>query len=109
MKRKKSTGKTTGALVPQKHGGALRNGGTNRGGPGRPPDEFKRICAELASREETIAAVEVILSNPNHPAYLGALKWATEHGYGRPEQTVKHDGEVTHRHGVVILPALHND
>jgi hypothetical protein len=26
-----------GAMIPQKHGGALRNGGTNRGGPGRPP------------------------------------------------------------------------
>lgn len=31
-----------GALVRQPHGGALRNGGTNKGGPGRPP-EYLRI------------------------------------------------------------------
>ena len=38
---KKSTVFSTvpvGALVPQPHGGAIRNGGTNRGGPGRPKD-----------------------------------------------------------------------
>lgn len=32
---------TTGTLVPQPHGGALRHGGTNRGGPGRPPQAVR--------------------------------------------------------------------
>lgn len=31
----------TGTLVPQPHGGALRNGGTNKGGPGRPPEALR--------------------------------------------------------------------
>ena len=30
-----------GALVPMPHGGALRNGGTNRGGSGRPPNVIR--------------------------------------------------------------------
>ena len=31
-------------LIPQPHGGALRNGGTNRGGPGRPPSAVREMC-----------------------------------------------------------------
>lgn len=30
-----------GELVPQPHGGAIRRGGTNAGGPGRPPSRIK--------------------------------------------------------------------
>lgn len=67
---RQSTGKTseraaapnvpeTGALVRQPHGGALRYGGTNRGGTGRPPsaireqlrgdfDRRRRILREIA-------------------------------------------------------------
>jgi hypothetical protein len=62
---RKSTGKTpVGALVPQAHGGALRHGGTNRGGPGRPPsairatarqafDEALPIVAKIVRGKET--------------------------------------------------------
>lgn len=43
-----------GALIPQKHGGALRNGGTNKGGPGRPPnairDDFRELLATGGKR-----------------------------------------------------------
>lgn len=31
-------------LIPQPHGGALRNGGTNKGGPGRPASEIRERC-----------------------------------------------------------------
>lgn len=72
-----------------KHGrGELRVGNPGNWGGGRPPDEFKRICQALASRDETLKAVQAILADDKHPAYLGALKWASEHGYGRPQQTV---------------------
>jgi hypothetical protein len=37
---------TTGALVPQPHGGALRNGGTNKGGMGRVPTRVRRLARE---------------------------------------------------------------
>lgn len=37
-------GTPVGALVPQPHGGALRNGGTNRGGYGRTPDRIRKAA-----------------------------------------------------------------
>jgi hypothetical protein len=42
----KTTAKTTaaGALIRQRHGGALRNGGTNRGGTGRPANKAKALA-----------------------------------------------------------------
>jgi hypothetical protein len=87
----KSTGANplpVGALRPQPHGGALRNGGTNKGGTGRPPDEFKALCRELASNAATMAKVRSILGDENHDLFLGALKWASEHGYGKPTQMI---------------------
>lgn len=43
--RKKTTAKST-ALIPQDHGGALRPGGTNAGGPGRPPSAVRAVLRE---------------------------------------------------------------
>ena len=40
----------TGEMIPQKHGGALRYGGTNRGGPGRPPNEIRNKMRVLGYR-----------------------------------------------------------
>lgn len=84
------------ALRVPKHGkGKLLNGRGigHPGAGGRPPDEFKRICQGLASGAATLAAVQRILKDPDHAAYLGALKWATEHGYGKPTQPVEHTGK----------------
>ena len=72
MTAKKSTARTTvptGALVPQPHGGAIRNGGPNKGNPnapGRPPSAIREHCRgsfadrvgvleEIADSEETSA------------------------------------------------------
>lgn len=55
---------------------------------GRPPDEFKALCRELASNAETVKEVREILKDKHHPAYLGALKWAADRGYGLPSQPV---------------------
>ena len=38
--------------------------------------------------------VPLNLRDPDHPAFVGALKWATEHGYGRPLQRLEADGKV---------------
>jgi hypothetical protein len=105
--RSNSPKKSQGELVVPKHGkGLIRRGSQpgNTPGTGRPPDAFKALCRELASRAETIEAVSGILQNPDHPAYLGALKWATENGYGKPHQTVS--SENLHRHAVIVLPPL---
>lgn len=80
--------------IPVHGRGKLRIGGTNKGGPGRPPDEFKALCQQLATNGAVVAAV--VLRDKDHPAYLGALKWATEHGYGKPKETIdlQHSGKV---------------
>ena len=70
------------------------NTGGKPGRSGRPPDEFKALCRELVTRKETLAAVRKILRDPDHPAFVGALRWATEHGYGRPLQRVEADSKV---------------
>lgn len=47
----KTTEQTTvGELVPQPHGGALRNGGTNKGGPGRTPNELRQLARQSMPR-----------------------------------------------------------
>lgn len=82
------------ATVVRSHGrGKLLAGAQygNKGG-GRPSDAFKEVCRYLASRDETVAAVDAILRDPDHPAFWGALRWASEHGYGRPVQALQHEG-----------------
>ena len=37
----------TGTLIPQTHGGALRYGGTHKGGPGRTPDELRGTIRQI--------------------------------------------------------------
>lgn len=61
-------------------------------GPGRPPDEFKQLCQRLASRNRTVNVVAKILSDEEHPMFMAALKWATEHGYGKAMQPIEHSG-----------------
>jgi hypothetical protein len=83
-------------LVKQPHGGALQRGGTpgNKGG-GRPKNEFKAICRELTTREATLIAVMAILEDPKHEHYMSALKWASEHGYGKATETIENNTTVT--------------
>ncbi len=85
---------------PKANGGALLSAGQpgNKGGTGRPPDAFRELCRELACSGSVAAAA--ILQLPDHPAYIGALKWATEHGYGKPKETVEHSGNVIHTHQI---------
>ena len=47
--------------------------------------------AALASREETLRALETILADPNHPHFIQALKFAADRGYGRPNHDVSLD------------------
>jgi hypothetical protein len=95
--RKKAGKKAGGSLVRQKHGGAIHQGPPANpvAGPGRPPDAFRELCRELASAEKTIGSIRVILGNPKHPQFVAALKWASEHGYGKPKQDVAVTGDIT--------------
>jgi hypothetical protein len=93
---KKTAGKTAGpkpALVRRPNGSALYAGGVpgNPGG-GRKPDEFKARMQELASHVERAGYVTKVLEDPKHPAWLGAVKYVTEFGYGKAPQKVEVSG-----------------
>lgn len=97
-----------GILETPKHGkGKLKRGGTNPGA-GRPTDEFKALCRQLASRAKTFEVAEKILDNPEiYPSlYTGALKWATEHGYGKPTESIELTGKDG---GAVIVRYVRED
>ena len=51
----KTTEPSTGTLVPQANGGALRYGGTNKGGTGRPRDRIRRRAVESLEERLTVA------------------------------------------------------
>ena len=96
QRREKTTGQSTGlpvgAMIPQEHGGALRNGGTNKGGPGRPPNEFRARMQELANYADRLGHIEAVLNDPGHAQWMAALRHVTEHGYGKPAQSVEVSG-----------------
>jgi hypothetical protein len=75
-----------------KHGkGQLRVGNPgHKGAGGRPPDEFRAMMAELASRPQRIKTLNKILADAKHPHFMAALKHVTEHGYGKPKESVDH-------------------
>lgn len=98
MQRRKTTKKSTIRKIPQPGGrGALNSGGTpgNKGGTGRPPDQFKELCRELATAENTIKSIRAILKSRKDPQFMAALRWASEHGYGKPAQPLEHSGSIT--------------
>jgi hypothetical protein len=57
-------------------------------GPGRPRNEFVDRCRKLASNDDVLDMVNEILSDKKHPLFMAALKWASEHGYGKPKQAI---------------------
>lgn len=95
--RRKSSAKSSERVgVPQKHGGVLipGAGGGRQPGAGRPPNEFKALCQRLASRDATVKRVASILRDATHPQFMPALKWATENGYGKPDQNLALQGKL---------------
>ena len=85
------TAKKTAPGRPFRKGYDPRRGSGKKGRSGRLPDEFKQLLASLASREETIKALEQILSDPSHPQFMQALKFTADRGYGPPKQAVEVD------------------
>lgn len=63
-----------GTLVPQPHGGALRYGGTNKGGPGRPPTELRRTLRDLLDTGGIAYLAECARGDRDDEA----RRWATE-------------------------------
>src|SRR5262245_2625003 len=88
----KTSAKTSVTRRRQPHGGALNTGNPGNSGGGRTSDAFKAMCRRLASQETTLAAVRQILGNVDHPMFMSALNWATNHGYGKAKERHEHSG-----------------
>jgi hypothetical protein len=92
-----------GSLVRQRHGGALRNGGTNRGGPGRPPEAIR-----AKSRDEFVRIIEEIHSRDLSTATLGELalvaNTVARYGLGTADAVDVTSAERPHL-GVILMPA----
>jgi hypothetical protein len=85
---RKTTAKTTetetGAMVRQSHGGALRNGGTNRGGPGRPPSKLRAICRKMAgTRLQVLGEISSKKSNAKNADKIRAIDVLLRYGMDR--------------------------
>ena len=91
----KTTDKSTvGKLIPQPHGGALRNGGTNKGGTGRPRDEWKAELAAIASDDAVVQMIRAVANDPSHPNWKFAVEFAAERGYGKEATPVEQSGSL---------------
>ncbi len=99
-----STAVTTGMLIPQPHGGALRRGGTNRGGPGRPRDAVRKLAVRGAARAVP-RLIEIATDPTSEPKdVIAAARVLLEFGLGRQLEV---DGQVDHEHRFVIeVPAI---
>ncbi|MDP1859503.1 MAG: hypothetical protein Q8K82_12580 [Gemmatimonadaceae bacterium] len=81
-------------MMPGGNGDRLYAGGVpgNKGGTGRPPNEFRARMQELANYADRLGHIEAVLNDPNHPQWMAALRHVTEHGYGKPAQSVEVSG-----------------
>jgi hypothetical protein len=85
---KKTTALSTGALRPQPHGGALRNGGTNKGGTGRPPSEIRAMLR--GSFSERVKILEQIADSADASAAdrIKAVDMLAKYGLGTQQEVV---------------------
>src|SRR5690348_9502902 len=70
-------------------------GGGKKGRSGRKPDAWRRLCGRLVNRASTIRAAKRIVQNPDHPAWLGAVKFLAAECYGRPREAIEAKVGVT--------------
>jgi hypothetical protein len=98
----KTTGLKVGELVPQAHGGALRNGGTNKGGAGRPK---ARIQAKMrGALEDNLHVANDILQDDEAKASdkLGALTFLARFGLGGKREGITVDAALLNEFFAVI-------
>jgi hypothetical protein len=91
-------------LEPQAHGGALRRGGTNRGGPGRPRNVVRQLAIRGAAR--AVPRLIAIATDPGSEPrdVIAAARVLLEFGLGRQ---IEVDGQVDHEHHFVVeVPAI---
>ena len=105
----KTTGLKVGELVPQAHGGALRNGGTNKGGPGRPK---ARIQAKMrgALEDNLHVATDILQDEEARDSdKIGALTFLARFGLGGKRDGIELDVELLNQFFRVIEQQLQDE
>ncbi len=86
-------------LEPQAHGGSLRRGGTNRGGPGRPRNAVRQLALRGAA-QALPRLIEIVTSQSSDPKdVVAAARALLEFGLGRQ---IEVDGQVEHEHRFIV-------
>lgn len=92
-----------GMRVPSHGKGMLRNGGTNKGGPGRPPDEVRQACRRAF--DERIPLLQSIADDTeNDPMVrMKAIETLGKYGLGTTFTPTDTDGKTLGA-GVLAVP-----
>lgn len=80
-----------GAEIPL--GNHPGNTGGKKGRSGKKKDAWKLELQRIVSSDQVLVALETILINPANPAYVGAIKYASDHGYGKPTESIELTGK----------------
>jgi len=75
-------GRPVGELVPQEHGGALRNGGPSKGGTGRPASEIRSQCRGSFANRIHVAEQIADSAKASESDKLRALDLLGKYGVG---------------------------
>jgi hypothetical protein len=90
-KPRRASGTPTGALIPQPHGGAIRNGGTNRGGPGRTPEVLRMKSRELYERWIAWAAKKMKAQNAADDLMMQIGNTSGKYGFAPSDMVSRQD------------------
>lgn len=86
---------TKGNLPPHLTPGNPGNSGGKKGRSGRRPDWFKELAEKLLANRSTRKAMRRVLRNPDHPAWASLRKQLEDRAFGKPKETVEHQGKLT--------------
>ncbi|MBI3567555.1 MAG: hypothetical protein HY084_05060 [Gemmatimonadetes bacterium] len=98
------SGAPVGGLVPMPHGGALRNGGPNRGGPGRPKDALR---ATMRDSLEALLPVAVAIACDETAAAcdrLRSIEFLARYGLGSADSDRTVEVDARRITGVIMMP-----
>lgn len=99
-----TTTRETGELYVPSHGhGKLRNGGTNKGGPGRPPEAWREELKSRCSIERIDELFADAKTVGNLALQFKLIEFCAAYGFGEPKQSVEHSIDYGAR--VIRLPA----
>ena len=78
-------------------GGSLKTGGVHANS-GRPKNEWRDACRGIVGSDKVLELAKQVIEDPGHSAWLGALKWIGEQGYGKAKEEIDLTGKVDHEH-----------